>query len=138
MWKPNEDFCHIIVDTGMLDHHLPDSVLSAVERVYNQLISGKDRLPEATPTHQQADGAMMRSLTYGAGTPPVRPKQKVQPVKSVPALWYSRQNSDPGCKVENDETCAAEDGSIVSSHNQVEVVVHIPDNGDLVANGKQQ
>ena len=46
MWKPNEEFCHIIVDTGIFDHHLPDSVQGAVERLYQHQIVGKDRLPD--------------------------------------------------------------------------------------------
>jgi len=43
VWKPNEDFCHIVVDTGMFDHHVPDSVVNAVDRLYNQYTSGKGK-----------------------------------------------------------------------------------------------
>lgn len=34
---PNADFCHIIVDEGMLDDHAPGSVQKAVERLYQQI-----------------------------------------------------------------------------------------------------
>ena len=138
VWKPNEEFCHIVVDNGMLDHHLPDSVLSAVERLYNQHISGKDKLPEVKPS-DQIDGKVVRSLTYGAGAILTRPKLKVQPVKSVPALRFTQQNSEPAYQIEEDEHCAVEDSSVVSNHNQVEVIVHIPsDDIKLVANGKEE
>jgi len=40
VWKPNEDFCHIVVDDGMFDDHLPDYVTSAINRLYNQHITG--------------------------------------------------------------------------------------------------
>ena len=134
MWKPNEEFCHIIVDNGMLDHHLPDSILSAVERLYNQHISGKDKLPEVKPS-DQVDGAVGRSMSYGAGTPTKRPKLK-KPMKSLPALRFP---SSQTCQVEEDENCTVEDDSVVSNHGQVEVVIHIPsDDGKLVANGKQE
>ena len=46
MWKPNEEFCHIIVDTGIFDHHLPDSVQGAVECLYQHQIVGKDIPPD--------------------------------------------------------------------------------------------
>ena len=41
-----EEFCHIIVDTGIFEHHLPDSVLGAVERLYQHQISGREKLPD--------------------------------------------------------------------------------------------
>jgi len=50
VWKPNEDFCHIIVDTGMFDHHLPDSVVSAVDHLYDQHITRKDEVFEPQPS----------------------------------------------------------------------------------------
>ncbi|XP_065890024.1 diacylglycerol lipase-beta-like isoform X2 [Dysidea avara] len=50
VWKPNEDLCHIIVDTGMFDHHLPDSVLSAVDHLYDQQITRKDEVSEKRPS----------------------------------------------------------------------------------------
>ena len=50
VWKPNEDFCHIIVDDGMFDHHLPDSVVSVINRLYNQHISGRGRTSSSVPT----------------------------------------------------------------------------------------
>jgi len=134
VWKPKEEFYHIIVDNGMLDHHLPDSILSAVERLYNQHISGKDKLPEAKPT-DQVDGTVVRSMTYGAGTPIKRPKLK-QPMKSLPPLRFSSSHT---CQVEEDENCTAGDDSVASNHSQVEVVIHIPsDDGKLVANGKEE
>ena len=37
MWKGNEEFCHVIVDTGIFEHHLPDSVLGAVEHLYRNI-----------------------------------------------------------------------------------------------------
>jgi len=137
VWKPNEEFCHIIVDNGMLDHHLPDSVLNAVNRLYNQHISGKDKLPEVKPS-DQVDGGIIRSMTYGAGTPIVRPKLK-HAMKSVPPLRFTQPYSEP-CELEEDKNCTVEDNSIVSNHNQVEVVIHIPNDGndEVVANGKQE
>jgi len=56
VWKPNEDFCHIIVDNGMFDHHLPDSVVSAIDRFCNQYTSGKGKSFERrlnVPTNAQ-------------------------------------------------------------------------------------
>ena len=38
MWMPNEEFGHIIVDNGMFDHHMPDSVQGAIERLYHHQI----------------------------------------------------------------------------------------------------
>jgi len=50
VWKPNEDFCQIIVDTGMFDHHLPDSVVSAVDHLYDQHITRKNKISEPQPS----------------------------------------------------------------------------------------
>lgn len=41
MWMPNVEFCHIIVDTGIFDHHMPDSVQGAIERLYQHQIIDK-------------------------------------------------------------------------------------------------
>jgi len=48
VWKPNEDFCHIIVDSGMFNHHLPDSVLNAINNLNDQHITGKHKASETS------------------------------------------------------------------------------------------
>jgi len=51
VWKPNEDFCHIVVDDGMFDDHLPDYVTSAINRLYNQRITENDKIQKRTLVH---------------------------------------------------------------------------------------
>jgi len=47
---PNAEFSHIIVDKGILDDHMPDSVQVAVECLYQQLFGAK-----ATRSHTTLD-----------------------------------------------------------------------------------
>jgi len=51
VWKPNEDFCHIVVDDGMFDDHLPDGVTSAIDRLYNQHVTGNDQVQKRTSVY---------------------------------------------------------------------------------------
>ena len=96
VWKPNEDFCHIIVDDGMFDHHLPDYVTNAVDRLFNQHVAGNDkslrRASEQTDSHQPE-----------ATTITEQPKEKVvdteldtqnkQRVETVLSYWSSASGS---------------------------------------------
>ena len=42
MWMPNAEFSHIIVDSGIFDHHMPDSIQEVVERLYQHQIELSD------------------------------------------------------------------------------------------------
>ena len=51
VWESNEEFCHIIVDADMFNHHLPNLVINAVDRFYHQKIQRKHKVPRTPPVH---------------------------------------------------------------------------------------
>ena len=53
MCMPNVEFSHIIVDKGMLDDHMPDSVQDAVEHLYRQLLGVNANESNALPIPYQ-------------------------------------------------------------------------------------
>ena len=63
MWKPNEDFCHIIVDDNMFDDHLPDYVTSAIDRLYNQHVTGYDKLQRRPLAHTDSSTIQKNTIT---------------------------------------------------------------------------
>ena len=93
MWKPNEEFCHIIVDTGIFDHHLPDSVQGAVERLYQHQIFGKQKLPDAEPKASTPRNASLRRAKTVAGTLDTNPDDKQIGVKKNKTYFY-RSNTE--------------------------------------------
>ena len=101
VWKPNEEFCHIVVDTGIFDHHMPDSVQGAVERLYQHQIQGKEKLPEVTVTMPRTD-VMKRAKTVGAALVPKSPGTKE---KKKPPVQYLRSNTEPDgiCVLESEK-----------------------------------
>ena len=44
MWMANAEFSHIIVDSGIFDHHMPDTIQEVVEHLYQHQVelSGHD------------------------------------------------------------------------------------------------
>ena len=102
---PNVEFCHIIVDKGMLDDHMPDSVQEAVENLYKQLF-----------------GTEAHTMT-----------QETKSDKIEPSVQYHNSNTEPnvmgevsiqGC--EPDDTEVAEGIINTSDVNEdtIEVTVH--------------
>lgn len=80
MWMPNAEFSHIIVDSGIFDDHLPDTIQEVVERLYQHQVelsghkvatlddpiqldvkSDSDKKENAQPTHDLHSDAVFGS-----------------------------------------------------------------------------
>lgn len=144
VWKSNEEFCHIVVDTGIFDHHMPDSVQGAIERLHYHQVHGKEKLPDASVAIQRN---AKRAKTVGATIDRSSDDKK----KKDPRIPYCRSNTepeglctlapDPVCRVdgandlniEETITAAKVNGDTHEAVNiqkdMVEVTVHIPQEG---------
>ena len=157
VWKCNEEFCHIIVDTGIFDHHLPDSVLGAVERLYQHQISGREKLPDAavnvnTPRRGRAKTV---AATLDREDDNIKKWKKVLPVTyfySHTKSDGSRRGSEPTCTIDDNQAEANEESITVAdvngnttktvdgnvntdktvdvNENTIEVTVHISPEGE--------
>ena len=146
MWKSNDEFCHIVVDTGLFDHHMPDSVQGAVERLYHHQVHGKEKLPDAAAVTIQRNAR--RAKTVGATIDKSSDNKK----KQRPRVQYFRSNTEPEglsnlapepvCRVDGTNSFNVKDTITATEVNgdthkvvkmqddTVEVTVHIAQEGD--------
>ena len=102
---PNAEFCHIIVDKGMLDDHMPDSIQEAVENLYKQLF----------------------------GTEAHITTQETKSDKIEPSVQYHNSNTEPnemgevsiqGCEPDDTEVAEGVINTSDVNENTIEVTVH--------------
>ena len=119
VWKSNEEFCHIIVDTGIFEHHLPDSVLGAVERLYQHQISGREKLPDVAvnvDTPRKGRRAKTVGATLDREADNIKKWKKVLPVTyfySNTKSDSSRRGSEPKCTIDDNNQVEVNEESIV-------------------------
>ena len=158
VWKANEEFCHIVVDTGIFEHHLPDSVLGAVERLYQHQISGREKLPDVAvnvDTPRKGRRAKTVGATLDREDDNIKKWKKVLPVTyfySHTKSDSSRRESEPKCTIGDNNQVEVNEESIVDvkagntektadvngdtdkavdvNENTIEVTVHIPPEGE--------
>ena len=132
------------MDTGIFDHHLPDSVQGAVDRLYQHQIFGREKLPEvnikAGMPHYK------RAKTVGAldQTDSGKKRKRIMPVTYFRSNTksdgfkekYSVKSSEQHYTVDeiemNEESITIADvngnadKTIDVNKNTVEVTVHVP------------
>ena len=110
MWMPNVEFSHIIVDKGMLDDHMPDSVQNAVQHLYRQLLG--------------VDAAESKSLTND----------------EPPILYQHNNNTEPnGLEPDDTEVNKGIIITSGENENRTEVIIHNTqeDNNTLLVGHKE-
>jgi len=142
VWRPNEEFCHIVVDTGIFDHHMPDSIQGAVERLYHHQIVGKEKLPDVKatiPSNGSISVIRQRAQTVGAALDRQQPnkdnrlEKDKQFLRSVSVPDGLRESQDM-CTVDDDKprpVCQLDNTIIPADVNEatIQVIVHVPPQG---------
>ena len=136
MWMPNKEFCHITVDKGILDDHMPDSVQEAVERLYCQMFGAQATKSKTTlNTKSDKDNPYHCSNVEPNGfgetsTPGSKPDNRYNNGGMITTPHENRNTiemSTLGSEPDNRNNIEVNGGTITTPHgngNTIEVIVH--------------
>ena len=121
---PNAEFSHIIVNSGIFDDHLPDTIQEVVERLYQRQV---ERLGYKVEDPIQLDTKCDSDKKENG--------QPMQNLHSDAAFGFSA--SEPACKQNGTDNTDRKEDTITTAHvSTTEVIVHtLPEgeNGSLTA-----
>ena len=104
VWMPNAEFSYIIVNSGILDDHLPDTIQEVIDRLYQQVLSGR-KVEDPIQLDTKSDGDK---------------KENGQPIHSDAVSKQNGTNNTNGKK-----------DTITAAHvNRMEVIVHALPEGE--------
>ena len=127
MWMPNAEFSHIIVNSGIFDDHLPDTIQKVVDRLYQHQV---ERFGRKAPTLE--DPIQLDTKCDGDKK---ETRQPMQNLHSDAAFGFSA--SEPVCKQNGTDNTDRKEDTITAAHVSItEAIVHaLPEgeNGSLTA-----
>ena len=116
MWMPNAEFSHIIVDSGIFDHHLPDTIQEVVERLYQHQVELSGRKVATLDDPIQLDTKS-----------DIDKKDNAQPTKNLHSdVVFGFSASESVCKQNGTNKTDGKEDTITAAHvSKTEAIVHV-------------